>query len=46
VLDLLAQGQIRLIVGATFPLEQAAAAQQALESGSSTGKILLLADGG
>ena len=46
VLDLLAQGQIRLIVGARFPLEQAAAAQQALESGSSTGKILLLADGG
>jgi NADPH:quinone reductase len=45
VLDLLAQGQIRLIVGAKFPLEQAAAAQQALESGSSTGKILLLPDG-
>ena len=46
VLDLLERGQVRLVVGATFPLERAAAAQQALESGSSTGKILLLAGGG
>ena len=46
VLDLLEHRRIQLVIGATFPLEQAAAAQQALESGSTTGKILLLQDGG
>jgi NADPH2:quinone reductase len=46
VLDLVARGQLRFVVGATFALEQAADAQQSLESGSSTGKLLLLAGGG
>ncbi len=46
VLELLAQRRIELVIGARYPLEQAAVAQQALESGSSTGKILLtVADG-
>lgn len=41
VLELLARRRIELVIGARYPLEQAALAQQALESGSSTGKILL-----
>jgi NADPH2:quinone reductase len=45
VLDLLASGRLGLLVGARFPLEQAEAAQRLLESGSSTGKILLVPGG-
>jgi NADPH2:quinone reductase len=38
----LAAGELRVHIGATFPLAEAAAAQSALESRGTTGKVLLL----
>lgn len=42
VLQLVGEGQLRPLVGATYPLREAAAAQRALESRSVAGKIVLL----
>lgn len=39
---LLGQGKLRVNIGATFPLDQAAAAQEALTGRQTTGKVLLL----
>jgi NADPH:quinone reductase len=41
---LIDQGQLKIQVAETFPLEQAAAAHQRLESGSMMGKLVLLID--
>jgi NADPH2:quinone reductase len=41
LLDLLTQGKLRVVVGQSFDLRDAAAAQTALESRRSTGKVLL-----
>jgi putative PIG3 family NAD(P)H quinone oxidoreductase len=41
VWPMIADGQVRPIVGAEFPIEQARAAHQLLESGDVSGKILL-----
>jgi NADPH2:quinone reductase len=41
---LIDQGQLKIHVGQSFPLEQAAAAHQCLESGSMIGKLVLLMD--
>jgi NADPH2:quinone reductase len=38
------QGQLKIHVSQTFPLEQAALAHRAIESGSTTGKIVLNID--
>jgi NADPH2:quinone reductase len=38
----LASGQLKLRIGKTFPLAEAAAAQSELESRKTTGKVLLL----
>jgi NADPH:quinone reductase-like Zn-dependent oxidoreductase len=35
-------GELRVVVGATFPLEQAADAHRALEAGQVTGKAVLV----
>ena len=35
-------GELRVVVGATFPLAQAADAHRALESRQTTGKLLLV----
>ena len=43
-MDLMAEGQLKLHVAETFPLIEAAAAQQRLEAGGMTGKIVLLMD--
>lgn len=40
-----ASGQLKLKVGARFPISEAASAHQALESRSTSGKVLLLAGG-
>jgi len=37
----LAQGELRVVVGDTFPLEEAASAQELIESRESTGKVVL-----
>jgi putative PIG3 family NAD(P)H quinone oxidoreductase len=42
VWPLVAEGTIRPVVGRTFPLAEAAAAHRLMESGESTGKILLV----
>jgi NADPH:quinone reductase len=42
VWPLIAHGALRPLIAATFPLEQAAAAQKFMESGEHLGKILLL----
>lgn len=42
VLGLLAEGRLRLVVGARFPLAEAARAHELMESRASIGKILLL----
>jgi NADPH2:quinone reductase len=39
--EMFAAGKIKNIIGGVFPLEQAAEAHRLLESGQSTGKILL-----
>ena len=43
-MGLMADGKLRLHVAETFPLVEAAAAQQRLEQGGMTGKIVLLMD--
>jgi len=45
VLDAVRSGRVRLEIGGTFPLEQAAAAYAALEGRSSTGKLVLTIGG-
>lgn len=40
-LDLVAQGRLRLQIGAEFPLSEAGAAQSLLESGKAVGKVVL-----
>jgi len=40
--DWIARGELKVRIGATFPLTKAAEAQQALEGRSTTGKVLLL----
>jgi NADPH2:quinone reductase len=40
--ELLAEGTLQVRIGATFPLAQAAAAQQALAGRQTTGKVLLI----
>lgn len=42
VLDAIASGWLQVRIGARFPLAEAAAAQRALESRSTSGKVLLL----
>lgn len=42
VLDLVATGRLPVRVGGRYPLEQAADAQRALESGGTTGKLLVI----
>jgi NADPH2:quinone reductase len=42
VLGRVASGALRVRVGATFPLAEAAAAHRALEGRKTTGKVLLL----
>ncbi|MEY4515093.1 MAG: hypothetical protein RLZZ450_7215 [Pseudomonadota bacterium] len=44
VLNLVADGSLSPLIGATFPLQEAAQAQQALESRAVTGKIVLIND--
>lgn len=44
-LDLLRSGSVRVDIGASFPLEQAADAHRLVESRSSTGKVLLQVHG-
>jgi NADPH2:quinone reductase len=39
--SLAASGELRILPGQSYPLEQAAAAHHALESGLSSGKIVL-----
>ena len=39
---LVAEGRLRVVVGATFPLAQAQAAHRAVLAGSATGKIILI----
>jgi NADPH:quinone reductase-like Zn-dependent oxidoreductase len=41
VMRLIFEGKLKSIVGATFPLEQAADAQRALEQGEVFGKVVL-----
>jgi len=41
VWPMVADGQVRPIIGAEFPIEQARAAHQLLESGEVSGKIVL-----
>ena len=43
VWPLVADGTIRPVVGRTYPLAEAGAAHRLMESGDSTGKILLVA---
>jgi NADPH2:quinone reductase len=40
--DLMREGRLRLHIGQTFPLAQAAEAHRYLESRQSTGKLILL----
>ncbi len=42
IFDLIASGKLRVDIGATFALENAAAAHDALEGRTTTGKVLLL----
>jgi NADPH:quinone reductase-like Zn-dependent oxidoreductase len=42
LVQLLNEGKIDPVIGATYPLEQAAAANQAMENGDHTGKIVLI----
>ncbi|PSB35191.1 zinc-dependent alcohol dehydrogenase family protein [Stenomitos frigidus] len=42
--ELIDAGHLKLHVGQTFPLAEAAAAHQAIESGSTTGKLVLVMD--
>jgi len=42
LIQLLNEGKIDPVIGATYPLEQAAAANQAMENGDHTGKIVLI----
>jgi NADPH2:quinone reductase len=42
IFDLIAAGKLRVDIGATFALENAAAAHDALEGRTTTGKVLLL----
>jgi len=42
VLDLVASGALSITIGARYPLAEAAAAHQALESRATTGKVLLI----
>jgi NADPH:quinone reductase len=44
LMQFLAQGKLRIIVGQTFPLADAAAAHQAIASRTTTGKVVLLVD--
>ena len=39
--DLVASGALRLVIGAKFPLENAAAAHRAIETRSTEGKVVL-----
>jgi NADPH:quinone reductase-like Zn-dependent oxidoreductase len=41
VMNLLFKGKLKAVIGATYPLDQAAAAQRALEAGEVFGKIVL-----
>ncbi len=41
VMDLVFQGKLKAVMDKTFPLEEAAAAQERLESGAQLGKITL-----
>ncbi len=41
VMNLLFKGKLKAVIGATYPLDQAAAAQRALEAGDVFGKIVL-----
>jgi NADPH2:quinone reductase len=45
VLGAIARDELRVRIHKTYPLEQAAEAQRALESGKTTGKLLLIPDG-
>jgi NADPH2:quinone reductase len=38
------EGKLKIHLGHTFPLEDAAAAHKAIETGSTTGKIALIID--
>ena len=44
VLGGMRRGELDVLVGAEFPLDQAAAAQSALEGRGTTGKVLLVCD--
>ena len=41
VWPMVADGQVRPIIGAEFPIDQAAAAHELLDSGDVSGKVLL-----
>jgi NADPH2:quinone reductase len=42
LLDFISEGRLRVVLNHTFPLNEARAAQQAIESGQTTGKVVLM----